>query len=115
MVRHIIDVVQLLKVSQANKITQKSRKDINDTLGYKKCSSYEQEEATENDATDSGDSDKNSGSEEEEEDCSCSENETEFQEGGETVDEETSDETTDEETSENMNGCGNIYIDIYFF
>ena len=83
----------LLKVSQA-KITQKSRKDINDTPGYKKCSSDEQEEATENDATDSGDSDENSGSEEE--DRSCSENETESQERDETVDEETSDETVDE-------------------
>ena len=98
----------LLKVSQAKKITQKSRKDINDTPGYKKCSSDEQEEATENDATDSGDSDENSGSEEEEEDRSCSENETESQEGDETVDEETSDETVDEETSENMNGSDNI-------
>ena len=107
----------LLKVSQAKKITQKSRKDINDTPGYKKCSSDEQEDATENDATDSGDSDENSGSEEE--DRSCSENETESQEGDETVDEETSDETVDEETSENMNGSDNICtnstntVDIY--
>ena len=98
----------LLKVSQAKKITQKSRKDINNTPRYKKCSSDEQEEATENDATDSGDSDENSGSEEEEEDRSCSENETESQEGDETVDEETSDEMVDEEASENMNGSDNI-------
>ena len=97
----------LLKVSQAKKIIQKSCKDINDTPGYKKCSSDEQEEATENDATDSGDSDKNSGIKQEE-DHSCSENEIESQEGDETVDEETSDETVDEETSENMNGSDNI-------
>ena len=96
----------LLKVIQAKKITQKSRKDINDTPGYKKCSSDEQEEATENDATDSGDSDENSGSEEEE-DRSCSENETESQEGDETVDKETSDVMVDEETSENMNRSDN--------
>ena len=98
----------LLKVSQAKKITQKSRKDINDTPGYKKCSSDEQGKATENDAIDSGDSDENSGSEEEVEDRSCSENETESQEGDKTVDEETSNETVDEETSENVNGSDNI-------
>ena len=63
---HIIDVIHVILVSQAKKITQKSRKNINDTPGYKKCSSNEQEETTENDATDSGDSDKNLGSEKEE-------------------------------------------------
>ena len=105
----------LLKVSQAKKITQKSRKDINDTPGYKKCSSDEQV-ATENDATDSGDSDENSSSEE---DRSCSENEPDSQEGDETVDEETSDKTVDEETSENMNRSDNTCtnstntVDIY--
>ena len=81
----------LLKVSQAKKITQKSRKDINDTLATKNVQAM---------------NNKNSGSKEE--DRSCRENETESQEGDETVDEETSDEMVDEETSENMNGSDDI-------